>query len=1002
MEAKLDDNATPLTGIPTLAVFVLFTGSGFAGIIYESIWSHYLKLFLGHAAYAQTIVLVMFMGGMAAGAWFAARIGPRITDLLKAYIVVECIIGLSGLIFHGVYLSATEAAYAQVFPSLGSPIAIEVCKTLLAAVLILPQSILLGMTFPLMTVGLLRRVSATPGVTIATLYFVNSLGAAVGVLVSGFVLLSWLGLDGTVRFAGWLNLLIALVLATILKYLPPPTQPSRASVNTSDLNSAPRLLLMVALLTGAASFIYEIVWIRMLNMVLGSSTHSFELMLSAFILGLAIGSYWIRRRIANIKHPLSVLGFIQIAMATFALSTLMYYDFSYSLMSVTLYTLAKTQLGYVAFMLASHSIALIIMLPVTICAGMTLPLVTRILIDRGYGERSVGNVYASNTVGAIIGVIAAVHFLIPQFNLETALIVGGCIDLAVGIFLLARFVPHEDRRVMPIALGLSLAFVIYTVLFVGVDPRKMASGVYRTGIAEIRADAEVLMRRDGKTSSVTVTTYDQSRRILSTNGKPDASIEFDLDKPAARDESTQILTGIIPLIAHPEAKNVAIIGIGSGMTTHALLASPQLERVDTIEIEAAMVDGARWFLPAVSRTFDDPRSHIHINDARTYFAAQQSRYDIIISEPSNPWVSGVSGLFSVEFYRVIERHLADGGVLAQWIQLYEIDMTLVSTVFKALDQVFEEFVVYETDNGNLLILAADTGVIVDHGEDVFAMPGISTLLERIGVKSLADLGARRLGDRELLMPLFASYPLPANSDFAPVLDLGSASRRYLNASAARLNGISRAATPFKAAFGGSPVQRDGITLIDEPRSLNQQSLAEADAVYRVVMFDDGAAAQLLDDELRRMTAYALHAADTCTPADANFRQRNLTELARAVLARLGAAEGEALINRLTRTVCVGSDNTDQEWVNFLTALARRDGAVIAVVAKTLREMTQDLDPNYAFLIEAEMFAHLLQDERMKNLNLWRTLSTTQQKALLSVLPIRLMLAHSGWRPDSDE
>ncbi|MFP6680990.1 MAG: hypothetical protein VCB07_02205, partial [Gammaproteobacteria bacterium] len=298
-----------------------------------------------------------------------------------------------------------------------------------------------------------------------------------------------------------------------------------------------------------------------------------------------------------------------------------------------------------------------------------------------------------------------------------------------------------------------------------------------------------------------------------------------------------------------------------------------------------------------------------------------------------------------------------------------------------------------------LILAADTGVIVDRSEDVFAMSGISTLLKRIGIHSPADLRARRLGDGELLMPLFVSYPLPANSDFAPVLDLGSALRRYLSASAAPLSGISRSATPFKVAFGGSPIQRNGITANNEPRSLNQQSVAEADAVYRVVVSGDGAATELLNDELRRITAYALQAADSCVAIDVNFRRRNLIELARSVLARLDATEGEAFIKRLTGVGCIGSDNADQKWVDFLVALARRDGAAIAVDAKSLRDLTEETDPNYAFLIEAEMLAHLLLGDRAQNLKLWRTLPQAQQEELLFVLPIRLMLAHSGWHPE---
>lgn len=977
---------------PQRALFILFTLSGFAGIIYEAIWSHYLKLFLGHAAYAQTIVLVIFMGGMAAGAWLATVIGPRISDLLRVYIAVEFVIGLGGLFFHDAYLAVTEAAYLRVLPGLESPFVADVFKTLLAAGLMLPQSVLLGMTFPLMTVGLLRRATARPGETVASLYFVNSLGAAAGVLVSGFVLLMWLGLPGTVRFAGAVNIAIAVLLSVVLKYLPPVSATPSSAGSADGGRNAPLLLLAVALMTGAASFIYEIVWIRMLTMVLGASTHSFELMLSAFILGLALGSYWIRRHIARITHPLAVLGFIQVAMAVLALATLMFYDFSYALMSAALFTLAKTQLGYAAFVLISHAIAMLIMLPVTVCAGMTLPLVTRALLDHGAGERSVGNVYASNTLGAIIGVVAAVHFLIPAFDLKTALVVGAVVDLSIGVGLLVRFTPLAERRVLPFVVAAAALFALYCAWFVELDPRKMAAGVYRTGVAEIGGEARVEMHRDGKTASVTVTAIDESLRVLATNGKPDASIEFDRDKPASRDETTQILTGVLPLLVHPEAETAALIGIGSGMSTHALLASPRLRRVDTIEIEAAMIEGARHFLPAVKLAFEDPRSHLVVDDARSYFAARRAAYDLIISEPSNPWVSGVSGLFSVEFYALVKRHLAAGGVFTQWMQLYEIDMALVSTVFKALDVVFDEFVVYATDNGNLLIFAAEAGNIGDHAEGVFAMPGLPALLSRIGIHSAADLRALRLGDKRFLMPFFASYPLPANSDFRPVLDLGSASRRYLDASAERLTTLARAATPLREVFDAAPSHDAAISPDRQARSAIVQSLSDAQSLYRWIVLGEDAAAPLISDDLRRSAAIALTLANDCPNVGDEFHRRNLTAVARRVIAHLAPAEGVALLERFRPATC--PDNT---WREFLVALARRDGRAVVVTSRALLRSVTATDPDRGFLIEAQLFGNLLENDPEANLVLWRDLSSAERRRLLAEPPIRLLLAHSGWR-----
>lgn len=253
-------------------LLALFAVSGFAGVIYESIWSQYLKLFLGHAAYAQTIVLVIFMGGMAVGAWLASSDRMRRGNLLLAYVLVEAVIGLAGLLFHPLYVTVTAQAYDLLLPNLHSPLLVTVVKNGLAAALILPQSVLLGMTFPLLTAGTVRVSRLASGRIIATLYFVNSLGAAIGVLVSAFVLIPWLGLPGTIKTAALLNFAVAAGVFWVARDA--ATRDMRVTTVPSSVanNATPaRLLLAAALVTGAASFVYEIVWVRMLNMALGST-----------------------------------------------------------------------------------------------------------------------------------------------------------------------------------------------------------------------------------------------------------------------------------------------------------------------------------------------------------------------------------------------------------------------------------------------------------------------------------------------------------------------------------------------------------------------------------------------------------------------------------------------------------------------------------------------------------------------------------------------------------
>src|SRR5580658_7343040 len=199
------------------SLFAVFVVSGFTGLIYESIWSHYLKLFLGHAAYAQTLVLAIFMGGMALGSWAVAHYSSRIRQLLWAYLLVEGLIGILGFLFHVTCVAAVNFSFASVIPALPAGGLINAYKWSLAAALILPQSVLLGMTFPLISGGLIRRWPERPGETLAMLYFTNSLGAAIGVLVSGFLLIAIVGLPGTVLIAGLLNIALAVAIWAIIR-----------------------------------------------------------------------------------------------------------------------------------------------------------------------------------------------------------------------------------------------------------------------------------------------------------------------------------------------------------------------------------------------------------------------------------------------------------------------------------------------------------------------------------------------------------------------------------------------------------------------------------------------------------------------------------------------------------------------------------------------------------------------------------------------------------------
>jgi predicted membrane-bound spermidine synthase len=559
---------------PRALYFLIFTVSGFSGLIYESIWSHYLKLFLGHAAYAQSLVLIIFMGGMAIGSLVASRYSAKIRSPLLIYAAVELVVGIAAILFHDVFTSIIEVFYNSILPSIGSPFAGATLKWLAASILIMPQSILLGMTFPIMSAGIIRRYPDAPGGSIAMLYFTNSIGAAFGVLASGFWLIKHVGLPGTIVTAGLLNIALAITVWVLVRLdASPETAPIKSEPKSDGESSLKRIFLVAAFITGAASFMYEISWIRMLTLVLGATTHSFELMLSAFITGLAFGGLWIKRRIDRIASPVRFSGYVQLIMGVLALLTIPVYVASFGWMEWLLRALDITDAGYTGYSLASHAIALSVMLPTTFMAGMTLPLFTFVLLREGHGEASIGQIYAANTLGAIVGVLATVHIGLPVLGLKGAIVVGALLDVCLGFFLLSRGRQGQERSFdLATAGAVSLATLAVTITIVDIDPKMLISGVYRTGIATVPADAEIVFYQDGKTSSVSLMARESGLVVLSTNGKPDASIQFNADAEASVDEVTMVIAAALPMAYMPDAKRIANVGMGSGLTTHVMLA----------------------------------------------------------------------------------------------------------------------------------------------------------------------------------------------------------------------------------------------------------------------------------------------------------------------------------------------------------------------------------------------------------------------------------------------
>ena len=699
-----------------ILIYFLFALSGFAGLIYEGSWARYLKLFLGHSSYGQVLTLCIYMGGLAIGSFIAGKMVEKVKRPLLGYAAVELAIGIGGVAYHPLYNALTGFFFdSEWIAGLGFTGA-EIAKVVLATGSTLPIAIAVGMTFPFIAAGLMRKSGAE--VSLPMLYFTNSFGSAIGILVTSYMLIPVLGNHVTLCVAASINFLLAMIFGFIGFTTSPNHEDDEDDVAEGaarePLNedyAAEHKLAMppkstwfwIAGITGLTSFVYEIVWIRLLSLLMGSSSHSFDQMLSAFILGLAIGSAVSGKLLK--KDSLIVLSLAQIFMAFFALCTLYFHKPFWEMMNEANQIFNPTNDGYVCWSLFKYALSVLWMVPTSFFAGMTLPIITVILTRAFKSEAPIGKVYGWNTVGSIIGSAGGGLLLLPLLQLKGALVLAAFLDFAIGFMLL---VVYRKRFRYSVAFYVICAFMMLPSLLVNFDPHLITSGAFRA-YKNLHPDEKIIVR-DGKTATIS---FHESKvhYYIKTNGKADASLGKDRSRPIEGDELTQAATAFMPMAVKDKPYDAAMVGFGSGMGAHYLLADPLLKDFDCVEIEQEMMDLAKGFYPWNSRGYDDPRIHIYIDDAQTFFLTNRRKYDLMISVPSNPWVSGVASLFSHEFYTKMRRYIKPGGLWVQWIQTYEFNDQLFLNILKALDVAFPYVSLYKApEEPDIIIIASDEPV----------------------------------------------------------------------------------------------------------------------------------------------------------------------------------------------------------------------------------------------------------------------------------------------------
>jgi len=708
---------------------ILFFLSGISGLIHESLWARYLGLLLGHAAYGQVLTLVVYMGGIGIGSALAGRWLSRLRNPLRTYAFVEGGIALGGFLFHPVFLFLRDGLLDSgvlAGRSLEGSTVIAVLTGMLATV---PWAVLLGMTFPLAAGGLIREAGDAGETSLARLYFGNSLGAACGAVIASYFLIPNLGTRGSLWMAGLVNLFIAVLALWTDWTRREATRQAAAEGNlevdghrmehdvpakTSRIDGYTVLLLALSLGTGLSSFLYEIGWIRLLALLLGSSAHAFDLMISAFVTGLALGALYIHKR--SPRRPLRALILAQAAMAAMAVIPLLLHTHFFEVSFQVNRILMRTVEAWPYHAVVQYLFSAVTMIPAAFFAGMTLPLGTRLLCARHGEERWTGHVYAWNTLGAILGAVLGSLFLMPLVGFFRVVTLGAVVDivLAVALWRLWRREVRQELSKEPATTrlggGAVVALVGVATVLTGMawtmEPvdRLLVAGAYR-GPRKI-AETTKIHRLDGRTATISV--HEVGTLVsVRTNGKPDASL--DRAQPLRARMSDELTQDFAAWVARAYLKkpwNGALIGLGSGMTSHRLLGDPRAKHLDAIEIERAMWEQAKWFRPFNRRAYEDPRHAMHFLDARIFFSTRTAPYDVIVSEPSNPWVAGVSSLFTVEFYREIRAHLAPDGVFVQWVHTYEFEDEMLLSILAALRTQFPHLRLHFIPTTQDMVIAA--------------------------------------------------------------------------------------------------------------------------------------------------------------------------------------------------------------------------------------------------------------------------------------------------------
>ncbi len=769
---------------------ILFFFSGAAALVYEVVWSKYLTLLLGSTSRAQTIVLVVFMLGLALGSRLFGEKSRKLHSPLKTYGVVECLIGIYGALFGWIYHFGDF-----LFGFLGagmsfSGLGLIGLKVGISVLLLLPPTLLMGGTLPLIAAWL-QREQADSDRWVGRFYAINSLGAVAGAALTGFFLIRTFGMGMTVLFAALINLGVGFV-AIALSGGASKSNTIPAEVKSKKVSKVSREMIwggMGVAISGGAAMGLEVVASRGLSLLFGSSTQAFSIVLVSFILGIGMGSYVVSSPRLSIRNLIGATWGVWGGAALLLVVWVLGIEYSAGIYLKVVSGLARNEVGYVYHEVLMICFSVVVLGIPAALLGAVLPLWMRFFQkDRPHqlGEQ-VGALLAWNTLGCVVGAWFVGFVIMPHWGLRGAL---GFLSLLLilGTLLLAGIMRKWGLILMSM-------IALWGVIWVGFHGDEHWKQVMSAGVYRLRAQndftfylrqrsqfVKLLFYEDAADATVSVEKNPKLGQgdILSlrVNGKSDASTGTDL--------STQYLLGHLPMFARPESREVFVLGFGSGVTAKALLGHP-VGRITVAENCEPILRAAAFFAPWNGGALGDPRVHVCNEDARTVLKLDPRQYDVLVSEPSNPWFGGNSNVFTMEFYELAASRLKPDGIMVQWFHLYEMNDRIIQMLLRAFRTVFPHVEIWEGSSGDVIFMGGRQPWYWDAASmrEVFERPEVKKDLMRIGMDSPETLWTRQVASQNTAFAIVDEGEI--HSEEYPILEYDAPKAFYMGTISQFLN-----------------------------------------------------------------------------------------------------------------------------------------------------------------------------------------------------------------------